>query len=473
MEGLHIALRDAMAANMFHGVMIGSSDFRLFHLFYADDVIIVSNWDQVDMDNIIRVFHVFYMASSLKININKSSLYGVGVSSDEVVRMAGSSGCMAGSLPLTYLGLPIGFNMNRVARSLGIYYMSIFKAPETVIKELERLRASFFWSANEDKKKLAWVKWSNVLASFNKGGLGVGSLKSFNVFLLYKWRWQMLNNLNTLWVKVIKSIHGVEASMDVNGCQSNGLWSRIVGSINQLHSSGVVPLCSIRYKVGNGSLIRFWLDTWVGDLPLRDCFNRLDHLENFKDCMVTQGNDSYSWSLSLDGNYSVSNLRHHIDDYMFPSISPSSRWCKMIPRKLQMYGGLLEYGVTRRSRYYLLMATRIPGLFSGTRPRSLRIVPTRSDNEDANEHIEKVLEIVDLFHIPNITQDQVMLEVFSMSLTVAASRWLRNKPAGSIKTWETLKENFLRKYCPPARTAKKIEEINNFQQDHDETLYQA
>ncbi|GJV51790.1 ribonuclease H-like domain, reverse transcriptase, RNA-dependent DNA polymerase [Tanacetum coccineum] len=49
-----------------------------------------------------------------------------------------------------------------------------------------------------------------------------------------------------------------------------------------------------------------------------------------------------------------------------------------------------------------------------------------SDHEDANEHIEKVLEIVDLFH-----------------------------------------------YCPPARTAKKIEEINNFQQEPDETLYQA
>ncbi|GJX61773.1 hypothetical protein Tco_0294673 [Tanacetum coccineum] len=31
------------------------------------------------------------------------------------------------------------------------------------------------------------------------------------------------------------------------------------------------------------------------------------------------------------------------------------------------------------------------------------------DHEDANEHIEKVLEIVDLFHIPDITQDQIML----------------------------------------------------------------
>ncbi|GJY84429.1 zinc finger, CCHC-type containing protein [Tanacetum coccineum] len=96
-----------------------------------------------------------------------------------------------------------------------------------------------------------------------------------------------------------------------------------------------------------------------------------------------------------------------------------------------------------------------------------------SDNEDANEHIEKVLEIVDLFHVPNITVDQLMLRVFPISLTRAASHWLRNKPTSSIKTWEDLKTKFLNKYCPPGRTAKKIEEINNFQQEPDETLYQA
>ncbi|GJQ98294.1 hypothetical protein Tco_0009433 [Tanacetum coccineum] len=52
-----------------------------------------------------------------------------------------------------------------------------------------------------------------------------------------------------------------------------------------------------------------------------------------------------------------------------------------------------------------------------------------SDHENANEHIKKVIEIVDLFHIPNITIDQVMLRAFPMSLTGAASRWLRNKPS--------------------------------------------
>ncbi|GKC52367.1 ribonuclease H-like domain-containing protein, partial [Tanacetum coccineum] len=95
------------------------------------------------------------------------------------------------------------------------------------------------------------------------------------------------------------------------------------------------------------------------------------------------------------------------------------------------------------------------------------------DNEDAKEHIEKVLKIIDLFHVSNITEDQLMLRVFPISLTRAASRWLRNEPTSSIKTWEDLKTKFLNKYCPPGRTTKKMEEINNFQQEPDETLYQA
>ncbi|GJT69141.1 reverse transcriptase domain-containing protein [Tanacetum coccineum] len=96
-----------------------------------------------------------------------------------------------------------------------------------------------------------------------------------------------------------------------------------------------------------------------------------------------------------------------------------------------------------------------------------------SNHEDANEHIEKVLKIIDLFHVPNITQDQLMLRVFYIFLTRLASRWLRNKLTGSIKTWEELKTKFLNKYCSPARTAKKMEEINNFQQEPDEPLSQA
>ncbi|GKB34820.1 hypothetical protein Tco_0879762 [Tanacetum coccineum] len=66
-----------------------------------------------------------------------------------------------------------------------------------------------------------------------------------------------------------------------------------------------------------------------------------------------------------------------------------------------------------------------------------------------------------------------MRRVFPISLTGATSRWLRNELTGSITTWEVLKMIFLSKCCPPARTTNKMEEINNFQQEPDESLFCA
>ncbi|GJU07786.1 retrotransposon protein [Tanacetum coccineum] len=57
--------------------------------------------------------------------------------------------------------------------------------------------------------------------------------------------------------------------------------------------------------------------------------------------------------------------------------------------------------------------------------------------------------------------------------TEIMTRWPRNEPSGSITNWETLKIKFLNNYCPHARTTEKIEEINNFQQEPDESLFRA
>ncbi|GJY34027.1 retrovirus-related pol polyprotein from transposon TNT 1-94 [Tanacetum coccineum] len=63
-------------------------------------------------------------------------------------------------------------------------------------------------------------------------------------------------------------------------------------------------------------------------------------------------------------------------------------------------------------------------------------------------------------------------QIMKMPMNILRKSLRLNEPTGSITTWD-LKEKFLSKCCPPARTAKKIKEINNFQQDTDETLYQA
>ncbi|GJX83055.1 RNA-directed DNA polymerase, eukaryota, reverse transcriptase zinc-binding domain protein [Tanacetum coccineum] len=183
---------------------------------------------------------------------------------DEVLSMASNAGCMAGDVPFNYLGLPIGSNMKSIASwktlvdrfhmrlsswkanllsiggrltliksvlgSLGIYYLSIFRAPESVLQDLERIRANFFWGGNKDKNKMAWVKWPIILNSFDKGGLNIGSLKAFNLALLQKWRWRLLSSPNALWVQVIKAYHGQEGGFDTNGCSFKGIWANIVGT---------------------------------------------------------------------------------------------------------------------------------------------------------------------------------------------------------------------------------------------------
>ncbi|GKD87448.1 hypothetical protein Tco_1358602 [Tanacetum coccineum] len=94
-------------------------------------------------------------------------------------------------------------------------------------------------------------------------------------------------------------------------------------------------------------------------------------------------------------------------------------------------------------------------------------------NDDAHEHVERVLDIVGLFNIPGVTHDAVMLRVFPITLTRAAKRWVDRLQPGTINSWELLKNAFIQRYCPPSKTAKQLEEIRNFKQDGDETLYQA
>ncbi|GJX48746.1 hypothetical protein Tco_0273936 [Tanacetum coccineum] len=261
--------------------------------------------------------------------------------------------------PYKYLGLPIGSDMNCidswshlvsnfndklsnwkanplfiggrltltkvVSGSVAIYHMSIFKLPETTIRTLERIRVSFFWHGGEDRKKMAWVKWDSVLASLDKGGL---------------------------------------AGFNFKRCKTQGNWDKIVGSINHLHSTGMIPHGSFKLKVGDGSNVRFWKDTWLGDVPLEARYNRLFHLDTHLNCFVSDhfvndswqwswcmqylggnktnslssllndlhdfklgsGPDFWQWNLDVYGQFTVSGARHHQSEFFLPYLSSSTRW---------------------------------------------------------------------------------------------------------------------------------------------------
>lgn len=75
--------------------------------------------------------------------------------------------------------------------SLPIYYFSIFKAPSGVNDKLERIMRKFLWGGNNSNNKICWIAWDKMMAQKTFGGLGLGSLKAYNIALITKWKWKL------------------------------------------------------------------------------------------------------------------------------------------------------------------------------------------------------------------------------------------------------------------------------------------
>ncbi|GKB28361.1 reverse transcriptase domain-containing protein [Tanacetum coccineum] len=68
---------------------------------------------------------------------------------------------------------------------------------------------------------------------------------------------------------------------------------------------------------------------------------------------------------------------------------------------------------------------------------------------------------------------QLYSEFFPLLLPDPQKRWVEKLAPGTINTWDLLKKAFIQRYCPPSMTAKQLEDIHNFKQKGDESLYQA
>lgn len=97
--------------------------------------------------------------------------------------------------------------INSVLSSLPLYYFSIYRAPQKILQQLEKIRRTFLWSGSEDKMVINWVAWPNVILPKENGWLGIGSLKAANLALLARWWWRHKNQSSSLWHKITTSIH--------------------------------------------------------------------------------------------------------------------------------------------------------------------------------------------------------------------------------------------------------------------------
>nr|GEV16340.1 DNA-directed DNA polymerase [Tanacetum cinerariifolium] len=93
--------------------------------------------------------------------------------------------------------------------------------------------------------------------------------------------------------------------------------------------------------------------------------------------------------------------------------------------------------------------------------------------DDANKHLDKFLHVTQSIKVNVVTDDALHLYLFPYSLTHHATAWFYHLLRNSINTFEQMAKMFLRKYFPPSMVTKRKNEITNFRQRPDESLFEA
>ncbi|KAK2636708.1 hypothetical protein Ddye_031500 [Dipteronia dyeriana] len=240
-KGFSALLKNSEDRGLIHGCRIVRGAPIISHLFFADDSFLFFRDNLRESQCIKDCISLYEKASGQQINFQKSSISFSSNSSRLIINQI----CSLLDVQQTenhgkYLGLPslIGRNKSQifsfikeklwsrlqgwkkcflsragkeilvktVAQALPTFAMRVFLLPLELCAELERIMNSFWWGTGHGGSKgIHWMRWDRLCASKQNGGLGFRKIHEFNLSLLGKNGWRLLNQPASLMAIVYKA----------------------------------------------------------------------------------------------------------------------------------------------------------------------------------------------------------------------------------------------------------------------------
>ncbi|VFQ88761.1 unnamed protein product [Cuscuta campestris] len=237
------------------------------HLIYADDLMIFTKGDILNLLKLNHILKVFMQASGQQINFSKSRFYTPkSTTADQHAKMEKALSMKCGSLPFTYLGAILrrgilkkedcdsilnhiykhlyswySRTLNQMGRlilikhvlsSIPLHLIAVHSLPRSIIKTIHSLMANFLWGQKNGKAKYHWRNWNFICQNQNAGGLGIRDLLHIEKAYSIKLWWKAQHD-QSLWAKLVR------AKYMKNGCIKERLpdsptWKRIC----RIHSLG-------------------------------------------------------------------------------------------------------------------------------------------------------------------------------------------------------------------------------------------
>ena len=298
-EVLSNLLTKAEDLNRLKGMKISTTGPVINHLLFADDALFFCHAHQKSCNTIMSILHEYEQVSGQAVNLNKSAItFESRVKQHVKTRLRRILNIHNDGGGGKYLGLPeqIGSRkkeifsyvvdkvkqrtqnwshkflseggkeilLKTIAIALPVYTMNVFKLPKGTCDEINGILAQYWWSKSRDRRAMHWISWKRMSLPKNEGGLGFKDIEKFNLALLGKQVWRILQSPNSLLSKLLKARYFPNTNI-LNagpGYKASFIWKSLLEG-RELLKNG------LKYLIGNGQNTSAWLDPWLPLHPPR------------------------------------------------------------------------------------------------------------------------------------------------------------------------------------------------------------
>jgi len=145
-----------------------------------------------------------------------------------------------------------------VAQAVPIFSMSCFRLPRGLCQHIDGLLRGFWWGSKEGKRRTCWVAWEDMTKPKYMGGLGFRDIKLFNLVLLARQAWRILQEPQALSSRVLKAVYFPETDfLEAElGPSPSRIWRAVIDGKDVL-KQGLIR------RIGTGEETDVWQMNWL------------------------------------------------------------------------------------------------------------------------------------------------------------------------------------------------------------------
>ncbi|KAA3452465.1 reverse transcriptase [Gossypium australe] len=292
-EGLSSLMRLEKAENIIKGVKASRNGPTISYLLFTDDCILFVEATERDAISLKQILMEYERNLGQCVNFDKSTVFFSTITqerekmaisqvlvvrrSNDIERYLGLPSMVGKRKRASFQNLKDRFKLRidnwsihflsqggkevfikAILQAIPTFSMACFLLPKTLCKDLEGIIAKFWWQKSRNRKGIHWCTWKDLCRLKEDGGIGFRNLENFNVSLLAKQGWRLINYPDSLLARVLKAKYYPNTNFaEARLGNLPSLTWRSVWAARGLLEKG---MC---WRVGKGDKISIWDDLWI------------------------------------------------------------------------------------------------------------------------------------------------------------------------------------------------------------------